>query len=376
MEDLCLVHGDRISDKRYEIISEVGKGNFSQVYIARDTQQNSSPLVALKVLKPDPELDDVTPFEERIPTGAIPALVEQEASDKLLVPSSLFDVPSPMCTYKVLVMTALAGPNAFEYARAHENGRMPLEVALVTIKDAVSALTYLHRHNIGHGDFHNRNLLLLPSKPMSQWSTDQWAPYATSRYFDVPQRDLTAAHLSAMMSFFAEHDITFDGSILLADFGSAYESEGPEWLTTEARWVTMAPERLVESAWSLPSDVWSLACTIVEVLTGKELFRPCEESFAASNSFGGMEVLERIREMLVLHNEQATLLRTHLQSLWPEGMSGYMRTQLGILLEAMLVLEPSRRLKMHEVADAWRKIELCLCDNDRCLQQRVPLLLE
>jgi serine/threonine protein kinase len=65
----------------------------------------------------------------------------------------------------------------------------------------------------------------------------------------------------------------FDGSIVIADFGSTFRSSldrGNSKFNVYSP--TTAPERLLGGNFGLPSDMWSVACTIFRVITGKELF--------------------------------------------------------------------------------------------------------
>lgn len=64
-----------------------------------------------------------------------------------------------------------------------------------------------------------------------------------------------------------------DGSIKIADFGSAYLAGEPKAKArTPYRPGTYAPERLLGHPYDLPSDIWSLGCTIFALMSGLELF--------------------------------------------------------------------------------------------------------
>lgn len=194
---------------------------------------------------------------------------------------------------------------------------------------------------------------------MSRWPTNKLEAYTARRPFGIHASKLESAHMEDMMSFFAENDMRFDGRVLLTDFGSSYEGQGPEWLTGDARFVINAPERLEERAWGLPSDIWSLGCTIIEVLAGIEIFRPNSLRYPGPTDFGDTEVKQRIYELLPPWRWEPNELKSEMKSLWPPALSTVICRQLEDLLEKMLVLEPERRLKIHEVAETWRTIGIC-----------------
>lgn len=71
----------------------------------------------------------------------------------------------------------------------------------------------------------------------------------------------------------------FDGSIIIADFGSAFKSSNERGNAKFSVYApNAAPERLLGESFGLPSDIWSLACTIFHIITGKELFHDVSDS--------------------------------------------------------------------------------------------------
>ncbi|KAK6370016.1 hypothetical protein LTR64_005256 [Lithohypha guttulata] len=360
MADMESIPSEHLKSNEYSIIGGIGKGNSSKVYIAREKTGQTAcrrNLVALKVLYPDE--DEFVTLEERIARGELPHLI-RHSCEQVLLPTKLVVFATPggasETPQQTLVMPTIGGPSIFEYARGRDCGRVPLPMAVLAIEDAISALKFLHKHDIGHGDFHNRNLLLLPSSPISQWSDEQLQTYMSSRPLHVHAAELGPKHMSSTMSFFAENDISFNGRIFLVDFGSAYQGQGPEWLIDDARFVTNAPERLEGHAWGLPSDIWSLGTTIIEILTGTEIFRPEINRYPGPCDFGRDEVRERIYELLPPWRWEPNELKSEMRSLWPPELSIASCTQLKNMLEKMLLLEPAQRLSITEVAEIWRSI--------------------
>jgi len=65
----------------------------------------------------------------------------------------------------------------------------------------------------------------------------------------------------------------FNGSIMIADFGSAFRSsQGDKSLRTSIQPAVCAPERILGHPFDLPSDIWSLGCTIFATVSGLDSF--------------------------------------------------------------------------------------------------------
>ena len=98
-----------------------------------------------------------------------------------------------------------------------------------------------------------------------------------------------------MLAFLDDKRIDFNGSVMLADFGSAFLETDSTRPKENPYLVVTSPERLRAKYYGLPADVWSLGCTILELVTGREIFRPKREP---SSDWGAQDVLERIRERI------------------------------------------------------------------------------
>lgn len=149
------IPSEHLKSNEYSIIGGIGKGNSSKVYIAREKTGQTAchrSLVALKVLYPDE--DEFVTLEERIARGELPHFI-RHSCEQVLMPTKLvvfaMSGGASETPQQILVMPTIGGPSIFEYARGRDCGRVPLPMAVLAIEDAISALKFLHKHDIGHG---------------------------------------------------------------------------------------------------------------------------------------------------------------------------------------------------------------------------------
>lgn len=104
--------------------------------------------------------------------------------------------------------------------------------------------------------------------------------FLTARKPILDQRPsaLLPSDVRSMTDFFKQVGIGFNGSIKLADFGSGFVvDDGKRRGDLGVRGDVESPERMEQKDWGLPADIWSLGCTVIEVLTGRLFFRMSEQ---------------------------------------------------------------------------------------------------
>jgi serine/threonine-protein kinase SRPK3 len=161
----------------------------------------------------------------------------------------------------------------------------------------------------------------------------------------------------------------FDGSIIIADFGSTFKSPNDGCNAKSSVYSpNAATERLLGESSGLPSDIWSLACTIFQLISSKELFQD-ESNSPQMVLFEVMEVLGKPSEDWWLRWEKAAAgmaitrrdaadcnnglekLDEMVDDLDDETTN---KEPLKDMLERMLTLEPEERLSIKEVQEhAW-----------------------
>lgn len=159
---------------------------------------------------------------------------------------------------------------------------------------------------------------------------------------------------------------TFDGSVIIADFGSTFKSQSKGGNANFSVYTpTAAPERLLGEGFGLSSDIWSLACTIFQLVSDKELFQDKSDS-PDMILLEMMEVLGKPSEDWWLHwgkaaagmaitrqdaadcNDGPKRLDEMIGDLDDENLD---KESLRDILIQMLTLEPGKRLSIEEVQE-------------------------
>lgn len=176
--------------------------------------------------------------------------------------------------------------------------------------------------------------------------------YAQSRerIVDTHPEELTQPVIEPMMSFFKAHNIIFTGAIKLADFGSGFISA--KGGTGKSRWDVKAPERLENKAWGLPADIWSLGCTILELVMGKHFIQgpaPIPRREWTDEIF--LELVEK-RLANMEYDVRAFLCESKMSD-----MTNAEQTVIEEMVIGMLRRRPEARLEMDEVYASWQAIQ-------------------
>ncbi|PGH15536.1 CMGC/SRPK protein kinase [Helicocarpus griseus UAMH5409] len=281
-----------ILHERYHIVDKLGFGGYSTVWLARDTRL--AQYVALKVGLADPDSDSL-----RREIKALQALsahlpsVSSTSQQQQRQHRGPHSIPVPLDEFEV------HGPNGIHpcYTRAPAQCNLrevsysrlfQLDVARALSGGLALAVAYVHSQGYVHGDIHLRNILLrLPSgfNPVSAenlyeiYGEPETVPITPCNNNDpLPVNVLTKAVLAPHLGRRAEkYTLSEVGEgLLLSDFGEAFKpalglQQGKDCHTPLAFRV---PEAYFEPQASLsyPSDIWSLATAIWEILGMEAIF--------------------------------------------------------------------------------------------------------
>jgi serine/threonine protein kinase len=280
---------------RYNIISELGRGSYSIVWLGFNIEDNK--YYAIKVQNPKEYKDGVLEnnFMKRLPPNLNifnhlkRDFVVTQDNDKFL------------CSVYELHCGNLDG---FLRKGNFKNG-YPLNIALCMIKQLLMSVNHLHKNlNVYHCDIKTDNILLRginnkDSNIINLYNKINFIEQYTKikkEYCLKNNKDITklkpkiktkirqSVHSdiiniinSKLDSTESKYQFNFkyieNCNVSLADFGSFLE-EGEYYDEQYGTRYYRSPENILVGKTSYENDVWALGCTFYELLTGKLLFDP------------------------------------------------------------------------------------------------------
>eukprot|EP01065_Artemidia_motanka_P043396 TRINITY_DN6010_c1_g1_i2.p1 TRINITY_DN6010_c1_g1~~TRINITY_DN6010_c1_g1_i2.p1 ORF type:complete len:617 (+),score=75.73 TRINITY_DN6010_c1_g1_i2:107-1957(+) len=223
---------DYVLGGRYRVLDEAGKGNFARVMRAVDTNTNET--VAVKILAREYQRD--AQFEHSV----LKALSKKDPDNRAKVSKMANHFVQDGCPCFVFPLLGCTLKSRRRSAGRKEVAALALELA--------KALRFLHFEcKLVHTDLKPENILLDQPNSSPQGIGDSWT---------------------------------------IVDFGSAsFFTEKPDQDLISTR-PYRAPEVIVGGAWGYAADMWSVACILFEVLTGRHLFD-------AANDHQHLQVIQR-----------------------------------------------------------------------------------
>ncbi|MCA1592857.1 MAG: serine/threonine protein kinase [Acidobacteria bacterium] len=149
-------------DGRYDILECLGRGSYSEVYVARDLSASDGMphTVVIKALNsflqdsPDQELERTLIENFRNEAVALDRVRHPNVINRLGHGTAI-DMEGR--TFHYLVLEYLSGGDLQKYCRHHP---MPLEGALFYLEQVCAGLSHAHKHGVIHRDIKPQNLLL------------------------------------------------------------------------------------------------------------------------------------------------------------------------------------------------------------------------
>ncbi|KAI3320448.1 kinase-like domain-containing protein [Xylariaceae sp. AK1471] len=285
--------------ERFEIVHKLGHGGFATVWLCWDRNNTSNPWKAVKIIKAHkshkkrPEIS----LMEAISDGRYDRK-EWEAAH-LVLPLEHFWLQGPNGRHLCEVMEVIGPDLRCAWDKIVRFAKPALVKKL--FYQAGIALRFLHSQEMCHGDFRTGNLLVrvqdiskvtkaqmkeILGRPKLEdvcpWSK-RW-PGPDAPCFLVAPANLSKLELS--------HDIA------VIDFGATFEEGNPPLHASIPRDYA-PPEALFRYKLGRSIDVWSLACTILEVRTKERIFGYSTETY--------VEMLEATLGPIPLHLRVAYL---------------------------------------------------------------------
>jgi dual specificity tyrosine-phosphorylation-regulated kinase 1 len=217
---------DEILHDRYVVRRELGKGAFGRVLEAYDPQSDG--LVAIKVCKSHPGFHK----QAKIEIAILEQVMEDDykgRDEHIVHMLESFEHAGHLC----IVFEKLAS-NLYELLRATDFSGVPLNLVRKFAKQLLKALNFTAQHKGGlvHCDIKPENVLLC---------------------------DLHHTHIK------------------IIDFGSSCYADKPQFTSYIQSRYYRAPEIVFAAPYNQSIDMWSLACTLMELLIGRPLFNAASE---------------------------------------------------------------------------------------------------
>ncbi|EQL38806.1 CMGC/SRPK protein kinase, variant 2 [Blastomyces dermatitidis ATCC 26199] len=253
--------GDTFDAGRYHILRKLGYGQYSTVWLARDSKHQR--YVALKILRADcyggPERGILSKITD------ISARSKHEGRHHILPFLHQFKHIGPNGVHVCFVLEVL-GHHLYFQCSKYKDGRLPVRAIKRIARQLLLGLDFLHTEcGVIHTDMHPKNILLELEDPHT----------AISRHLsEVPPRTDTQSGevlpLREVMKIPPISEIK-EPYIRIIDFGVAtyrHKHHSQKIQPPALR----APEVTIGAPWDTGVDIWSLGCLVVEFMQGIVLF--------------------------------------------------------------------------------------------------------
>ncbi|XP_073679181.1 SRSF protein kinase 3 [Garra rufa] len=251
------VHVGDVFNKRYKVLSKLGWGYFSTVWLCIDLRSGRH--VAVKVLKSGAGFTQAGQDELTLLRCASGPTARHPLKEHIVQLLDEFKIAGVNGIHICLVLELL-GPDLRCWQVCFGNPGLSLTFVKHVITQVLEGLEYLHNHcKIIHTDIKPENILLSSSHPpggaIQTYSSD-----IKTTILQDPKAIGKPGNLDNV-------------TVKIADLGSScwvYKHFCQEIQTRQYR----SLEVLLGSEYGPPADIWSVACLTFELVTGDSLFEP------------------------------------------------------------------------------------------------------
>ncbi|CAE7863253.1 unnamed protein product, partial [Symbiodinium microadriaticum] len=248
---------------RFRVRGRLGTGAFATVWLCADEEQEEDNFgyVALKVYRAVDRYQLYASEESGLLRDA--AELAESRPPSLVGLLGLFPHQGPACQHACVALELL-GPSALEMAERSRSSRLPLPLLCCALRGGLRALDFLHREcSIIHTDVKPENILINIPPGSAMFDIMRKLPFGRAerlRLMEAALREGASATFS------------------LVDLGNSCTRDrhvSVDITTMEYK----AVEVMLNAGYDTGADIWSLACTVYELATGRYLFDP-RRSFA------------------------------------------------------------------------------------------------
>lgn len=223
---------------RYTIMKLLGQGTYGKVFQVWDNRQRE--YCALKVIKAIPKYREASKIELRV--LAMLNRCDPESNYNCVKMRGCFDFRNHVC-----IVTNLHDVSIYDFLKSNKFVPFPGSQVVSFARQIFKSVAYVHSLGLVHTDLKPENMLLTSSESIQGKYKRPRARAPDSR-LELVNTDITL--------------IDFGSSVFHDEYHSSVVS------TRHYR----APEVVLGLEWSYPCDLWSIACLLVELCTGRVLF--------------------------------------------------------------------------------------------------------
>ncbi|MCJ1425254.1 hypothetical protein MMC29_003142 [Sticta canariensis] len=346
--------GDIFKDGRYKIIHKLGWGGYATVWLARDFMLCRH--VAMKILVS--ELGHSSQ-EVRILEHLSQGPASHPGKEHIIQLLDRFEHEGPNGIHPCLVLEPL-GSSVLSEADLYSSNRLPGKIAWEASRQTIQALAYIHANGIGHGDLHPGNIVFA-NTTSHQSDTDILGSLGERKTIDIIASSgysLTAQVPKYLVLPTSSPSMARESEscqVKLVDFGEAFLVGQQRQIRCPL--VFRAPEAVLTSQWDLQADIWSLGCTIFELVVGYppfDNFMPEKDELIREwiSMFGDLpdewrDGLPSPRAIEDLESERVTLCDWLHETYFDDDKKQYFSKAdidtLGTLLQSVMQYRPSDR---------------------------------
>lgn len=267
---------------RFRVVHKLGVGGFGTVWLCRDNQEQK--WRALKILAArvsDPE--ECIELRVKEYFDALEISHEEAVEAHVSMPLEYFWIEGPNGKHLIQLLEFL-GPHLVDFFKVYGRSRAIIKDTCLQL---VNAMDFLHSTEVCHGDFRPENVMVRLVSDIHNWSEkklrgalgkpdvvpvfrlketkEDGSDFEVEWDIGVPRYLVPASNLDFGSGICSRE-------IAVSDLGVAYKfSDSPDY-TTGIPFEYAAPESYFSVGGLGPaSDVWSLACTICWVATGRDM---------------------------------------------------------------------------------------------------------